>query len=163
MNKLETALDICNYALSKLGEKPIPGIDAMGNPAQHLCYMHYHAVRREVLCATKWSFATKKVTLSITSVDPLSNVPFAHRIPADCIRVLECSDSNWTLRGRNIYSYAEKVDLTYIADEEDPTIFEPLFTEAFATRLACRLCIPLTSSTVKRQSIAEEYNHQINN
>lgn len=48
-----TALDICNMALGKLGESPLPAIDSNGTLPSRLCYMHYHPARREVLCATR--------------------------------------------------------------------------------------------------------------
>ncbi len=146
------ALDICNMALAKLGEPAIPGIDPNGSPAQRLCYMHYHPVRLEVLCAARWSFATKSVKLVCENAGEF-------RLPADTLRVLEVSDPAWTLRGRRIFCASSTIELTYIADEEDSTLFEPLFVEAFATRLACKLCIPLTSSSTKRQGLTEDWQN----
>lgn len=49
-NTPPTVLDICNLALSRLGESPIPALDPNGSLPARLCYMHYHPVRREVLC-----------------------------------------------------------------------------------------------------------------
>ena len=152
-------LTICNLALAKLGEAPIPSIDANASPASRLCYMHYHPVRREVLCANRWSFAS--VLTTITSAEsPSGPAPhlLAHALPPDCLRVLEVSSPGWTLRGRCIYCAAPSVRVLYIADVEDTTLFEPLFVEALATRLACKLCIPLTSSTTARQALTEEYH-----
>ena len=152
-------LTICNLALAKLGESPIPAIDANASPASRLCYMHYHPVRREVLCANRWSFAS--VLTTITSGEtPSEPVPhlLAHALPPDCLRVLEVSSPGWTLRGRCIYCAAPSVRVLYIADVKDTTLFEPLFVEALATRLACKLCIPLTSSTTARQALTEEYH-----
>ncbi len=152
------ALAICNIALSKLGESPINAIDPNGPPAARLCYMHYHPVRREVLCAARWSFATERAFLHASANETQDGThALAHSIPSDCLRVLEVSSPGWTLRGRRIYCPAESVRLLYIADVEDTQLFEPLFTEAFATRLACKLCIPLTSSTTARQALTEEY------
>lgn len=161
-NTAPTALDICNLALSKLGESPIAGIEANGNPAARLCYMHYHPVRREVLCANRWSFATALATLP-SSEEPPENTASAlspslsHSLPADCLRVLEVSSPGWTLRGRSIFCSAPSIRVLYIADLEDTAQFDPLFIEAFAARLACKLCIPLTSSTTARQALTEEY------
>lgn len=153
------ALDICNIALSKLGESPIGGIDANGNPAARLCYMHYHPVRREVLCANRWSFATKLATLHSAEAEEGTAWQHAlsHTLPTDCLRVLEAGSPGWTLRGRNIFCTAPDIRVLYIADVEDTSLFDPLFTEAFATRLACKLCIPLTSSSTARQALTEEY------
>ncbi len=158
-NTRPDSLAICNIALSKLGESPISGIDPNGSPAARLCYMHYHPVRREVLCATRWSFATQRTTLQAAAEESGDGSrALAHTLPGDCLRVLEVSSPCWTLRGRRIYCPAESVRLTYTADVDDPELFDPLFVEALATRLACKLCIPLTSSTTARQALTEEYH-----
>lgn len=153
-----TALDICNMALSKLGESPINGIDPNGNLSARMCYMHYHPVRREVLCAARWSFATEKTTLTAReaeSADGTAALP--HTLPADCLRVLEVSSHGWTLRGRSVFCPSATVTLLYTRDEEDVSRFDPLFCDAFATRLACKLCIPLINSTTVRQALTDEY------
>lgn len=151
-----TPLDICNLALAKLGEAPIPAIDANGSPAARLCYSHYHPVRREVLCTNRWSFASVLTTLS--SDTESSPKTYTHHLPQDCLRVLEVSCPGWTLRGRSIYCPNASIRLLYIADEEETSLFEPLFIEALATRLACKLCIPLTSSTTAREALTQEYH-----
>lgn len=153
-----SALDICNIALSKLGEAPVPAIDANGSPAARLCYMHYHPVRRETLCACRWSFAKKLVQLTAAEDDASGMHSLSHRLPQDCLRVLSVNCPNWTLRGRCVFCNRAEIHLLYIADIEDPTLFEPLFTEALATLLAAKLCIPLLSSTTARQALTDEYN-----
>lgn len=158
-NSQTTALSICNLALAKLGESPISTISPVGSLAARLCYSHYHPVRRELLCSNRWTFATRLT--HVPAADDSPDTPAQHRahpLPDDCLRVLEVSSPNWTLRGRNIYCAEDTIELLYMADEEDPLNFEPLFTEAFATRLACKLCIPLTSSTSAREALTQEYH-----
>lgn len=150
-----TPLDICNMALAKIGEPPINAIDYYGTPAQRQCHMHYHPCRREVLCAHPWKFATKFATLNTD--DPESRWPKPHTLPLDALRVLEVSAPNWTLRGRTIWSPEPKINLKYIADEEECSKFEPHFIEALATRLACKICVPLTKSHARRQGLIEEW------
>lgn len=152
-----SVLDICNLALSKLGESPLRGIDPNGSLPSRMCYMHYHPVRREVLCANRWSFACARTTL--TGAEPATDGEHsvAHTLPTDCLRVLEVGHHGWTLRGRAIYCPAGSIRILYIRDEENTAHFEPLFIEALATRLACKLCIPLINSTTARQALAEEY------
>lgn len=147
--KPETALDICNLALVMLGESPISGIDPNGYLAQRLCYMQYHPVRREVLCTHRWNFAKHETEIvSDTSI---------HAIPYDCLRVVNVNVPSWTLRGRNIVSYEKSVTLTYISDEEDVSLFEDMFVEMLATRLAMKLCIPLTNSEEIYKNLSEKY------
>lgn len=152
-----SVLDICNLALSKLGESPLSAIDPNGTLPSRMCYMHYHPVRREVLCANRWSFACTRTTLTSAETATDAEHSVAHTLPTDCLRVLEVGHPGWTLRGRSIYCPATIIRLLYIRDEEDTSTFDPLFTEALATRLACKLCIPLINSTTARQALAEEY------
>ena len=195
-----SALGICNLALSKLGESPISAIDANGSPAARMCYLHYHPVRREVLMAHRWTFATRLVTLSASDELPTNSAaasaaaaasagtassaadpdaesagstaadpdaafgPMAllpHSLPGDCLRVLEVNRKSWILRGRSIYCPGDRVRLLSIADHEDPALFDPPFIDALATKLAVRLCIPLTSSTTAREALTEEYRRLV--
>ncbi|MGN0820507.1 MAG: hypothetical protein ACI4OX_01810 [Akkermansia sp.] len=152
-----TALDVCNLALSKLGEPPIAGIDPNGSLAARLCHLHYHPTRREVLCAHRWSFAVRSCRLSAgEEADGLHSV--GHPLPVDCLRVLEVNSSCWALRGRCIYCPSSVIRVRYIADEEDTSVWDPPFVEALATLMAARLCIPLTSSTTARKALTEEYH-----
>ena len=158
-NTSPTPLDICNLALSRLGESPIEALDANGSLASRLCYMHYHPVRREVLCANRWSFATRRATLRSAEdgVEGDDTHQRRHSLPQDCLRVLGVNARSWTLRGRAVYASSPEIRLLYIADEEDTSLFEPLFTEALVLRLAWKLCIPLINSTTARQALGEEY------
>lgn len=157
-NTMPSVLDICNMALSRLGESPIITLDPNGKLPARLCYLHYHPVRREVLCAHRWSFATTRVTLqSGESAAAGGSHQLRHSLPTDCLRVLGVSSRCWTLRGRAVYTPDPQIRLLYIADVEDTALFEPLFTEALALRLAWKLCIPLINSTTARQALGEEY------
>lgn len=154
-----TPLDICNMALCRLGESPIDRLDANGSLPSRLCYMHYHPVRREVLCSHRWSFASVSTTLHSSEESPGgdSTHQLRHSLPPDCLRVLGVNCRSWTLRGRAVYAASPDIRLLYIADIEDTSLFEPLFTEALVLRLAWKLCIPLINSTTARQALGEEY------
>ena len=154
-----SVLDICNIALTKLGEAPLLSLDANGSPASRLCYMHYHPVRREVLCAARWSFAKKEVTLTSSQGDTSGQTSLPHTLPQDSLRVLAVSSPCWTLRGRSVFCPQKEIRVLYLADIEDTALFEPLFIEALATRLACKLCVPLLSSVTTRKALVDEYNH----
>lgn len=164
MEEKPNALSLCNIALSKLGESPIPAIDANGSPAARLCYMHYHPARREVLCAARWSFATRLALLKsseeIGSGDYVSHA-LRHPLPADCLRVLDVAAPQWTLQERAVYSAVSPLKIRYIFNCEDVESFDPLFVDALATRLAEKLCIPLTASSTAREALTQEFHRII--
>lgn len=155
-NTVKTALDICNLALAKLGERPISAIAQNGTPAQRFCYQFYHTVRREVLCAKQWGFAMRTVTREYeTSCDGV----YGYSLPLDCLRVWQPSPSDCTLRGRALFCSESKIELVYTTDVEDVEQFEPRFIEAFATRLASKLCLPLTFSVMMAGKLDNEYQN----
>ena len=62
-----SALDICNAALSKIGEAPLDALIANESTASRLCVLHYHPARRETLCMARWTFAATQTTLDSVS------------------------------------------------------------------------------------------------
>lgn len=167
MEEKPNALSLCNIALSKLGESPIPAIDANGSPAARLCYMHYHPARKEVLCAARWSFATRIAVLKSSEESPEEDIgnyvthSLRYPLPADCLRVLDVAAPQWTLQGRAIYSTVSPLKIRYISNCDDVEVFEPLFVDALATRLAEKLCIPLTASSTAREALSQEFHRVI--
>ena len=148
-NPPKTPIDICNMALARLGEPhPIAALNPAGLLPSRLCCMHYHPIRREVICARKWDFATRNVTLDQSGT-----------LPMDALRVLAVSAPKWTLKGRTICCQPENVQLEYLADVEDVEAFSEDFVNALTLCLAIKLCIPLTNSTTTRQMLTEEYNN----
>ena len=85
-----SALDICNAALSKIGEAPLDALIANESTASRLCVLHYHPARRETLCMARWTFAATQTTLdSVSAQAPNSLTPYQFTLPADCLRVLD--------------------------------------------------------------------------
>lgn len=78
-----SALDICNAALSKIGEAPLDALIANESTASRLCVLHYHPARRETLCMARWTFATTQTTLdSVSAQAPNSLTPYQFTLPA---------------------------------------------------------------------------------
>lgn len=140
-----SALDICNAALSKIGEAPLDALIANESTASRLCVLHYHPARRETLCMARWTFATVQITLdSVSAQAPNSLTPYQFTLPKDCLRVLDVECTEWKMQGRRILASRAPLRMSYIADIEDAEQFDPLFMDALATRLAEKLAMPMT-------------------
>ena len=146
-----SALDICNAALSKIGEAPLDALIANESTASRLCVLHYHPARRETLCMARWTFAATQTTLdSVSAQAPNSLTPYQFTLPADCLRVLDVECSEWKMQGRRIHASCAPLPLSYIADIENADQFDPLFMDALATRLATKACARiLTRNSIK--------------
>lgn len=163
---MNTALEICNRALSKLGQRQIAGLAQSKDPISMQCSLLYHPARKETLCACRWSFAVRSETL--TPLPHLSEVeevpaPFTaqYALPTRCLRVLDVPLKKWSLAGRRLLSMGrndEELSITYIDNVEDGSIFDPLFVDALVCRLAEKLALPVTGSHSLRQSLLNEYH-----
>lgn len=160
-------LEICNRALSKLGQRHITGLDKTQDPISQQCALLYHPARREVLCACRWSFAVKASVLKSIpkSFYKTQTIPppfsFAYELPEACLRVLDVPLKKWSLSGRQLMTMQEgnaRLTITYIEDSEMVEDWDPLFTEALVCRLAEKLCLPVTGSHTLRQNLLNEYN-----
>lgn len=158
-------LDICNRALSKLGQRHITALGKSQDPISMQCSLLYHPARKETLSACRWSFAVKADTIialpEVKGVDVLPP-PFKRQfpLPTRCLRVLDVPLSRWSLMGRRLVAPGDidALVITYIDDVEDTTRFDPLFVDALVCRLAEKLALPVTGSHSLRQNLLNEYH-----
>lgn len=166
--------DVCNMALAKLGQSMISQTSydearkgsQNVDPVSRACASLYDASRKEALCAVRWSFAIRSANLCLLP-DGACDVPqgyqAAYQIPSSCIRLLDVPLRKWALMGRRIVAHgnAECLEVTYVNDERNVDLFDPLFTDALATLLASKLAGPVTGSTRLREGLLAEYTQVI--
>lgn len=158
---MSSIIEICNLALSRIGNsRTINSLDEQSKEAG-LCGLHYDAAREEVLADFDWNFATKRVALADTNSAP-SDWQFAYRYPTDCVRITEImlpgmrnppermrvqyevgSDADG--EGRLIYTDQDQAWLKYIANITNVNMFDPLFRSALAWKLASEIAMPLAT------------------
>lgn len=106
----------------------------------------------------RWTFATQRAVLdTVTAEAPVSLTSYQFTLPKDCLRVLEVECREWKMQGRRIYASKAPLHVTYIADIEDADLFDPLFMDALATRLAEKLALPMTGNQSLRQNLNQEF------
>lgn len=169
-----TDVDICNQALSHLGDRQITGIDA-GTTATdalaELCATFYPRARQEALAAQRWTFAKKFAVLAEDDTITTYGFTYAHTLPTDSLRflrmvpgsqifdtdgvtVLEISYADrkidkFKIVGTEVWSDHEFVAMEYIRDftgSDDPDLWSPHFQAAVARLLAAKLAGPLTDN-----------------
>ena len=164
-----TALDLCNNALALLGKAPIQAIDPNGFLPQRMCYLHYHPVRREVLCTRPWLFAVEKSTIYGKSEWGNTDNRI-YNVPDLCLKIIRlqpdgAQEMDWqpTIHGRAFrlpYRY-RSATITYIKDEEDLDLWSADALFCFTHLLAAKMCIPLVNSTTLRAEIMEQYDAKL--
>ena len=167
----QSVTGIANRALQLLGAGSILNLTD-NTPEARECTRAYDPCRRAELRKSVWNFAVARASLAPDAVAPLFGYTYWFTLPVDCIRVLLPADAglDWKLEGRKILTnnvsspYGTAVvsgetvlNLAYIADVQDPTVFDPLFCEVVSAAMASAMCERLTQSNQKKGDAREAY------
>lgn len=171
----QSVTGIANRALQLLGAASILNLTD-NTPEARECTRAYDACRRAELRAHFWNFATVRAALAPDASAPVFGYQYQFSLPVDCLRVILPNDSSldWKQEGRKILTnYAQSpfgasaasdtstaspiLYLQYISDITDPTVFDALFCEALAHRMATAMCERLTQSNQKNQMLQGAY------
>lgn len=159
---MASVVDICNIALQKLGAGRITSIsqDAVNARA---CLTAYEHCKKAALERHPWRFATKRASLPADVPTPDWGKSSSFELPADYIRLLnDYPEMNSTARdfeieGRKIFTnYTAPLEIRYVYDVQDTSLFHPLFCEVLACDMADQMCEALTQSNSKKQAIVSD-------
>ena len=167
-----SAVQIANLALTRIGQKPITSLDDTNNAAIHI-KVHYDDTRRAVLRTVPWKFALRRAELAELVEEPLFEWDHAYQLPSKALYVVSTSmDSNgrggtgesWAVEGRQIVTNAgSPIRIVYIEDVTDVALFDALFVDAFAERLAAEIVYGITKQGAMRDRILQVYAAKIEN
>ena len=160
-----TSTTIANLALARLGNSTITDITEDTEVAR-ACQLLYEPTRRELLRSHRWNFAQKRATLTQLDDAPAFGWDHAYQLPSDYIRVCEVGESEhgdviserFIVEGQQLLTNADEVKLVYVYDCTNVSIFDPLFVEAFAVKMAVKLCDTLRGSSSQAEKLAVEYD-----
>ena len=176
---MASVVGICNRALQKVGANRILALTDNSREARS-CNNAYDSVRQALLRKYRWNFATTRVVLAPDSNAPAYDYLYQFTLPSDCLRIILPNDNtlDWQVEGRKILtnggtqssaiegasltggtgtSSSVSLRLRYISDVVDPNIFDAMFREALAFKLAIEMCDELTQSNAKKQGLRDEY------
>jgi len=151
---MATPTDICNMAISRLGQPKINDISE-NSAAAIACRDHFEPVRDALLRGHPWNFATIRADLAVGET-PAYGWSRSFTLPDDFLRLntvngVEASrcEADYSLTFRTIYSNADTLQVTYVKRVEDTTLFDPLFIEAFVLKLAAAIAPSIADPTEK--------------
>jgi hypothetical protein len=154
--------DICNQALGRLGAETITGLDD-ASPSARFCNVYYTQTRDEVLRAHPWNFAIKRQTLTSSGAAD-SGWSYKYTIPNDCLRVLQLNGfedyearDKFGIEARYLVTDEDTANIKYIARIEDVNLYDPVFIEALAVKLASKLATCLSGSRNAGADFLSEY------
>lgn len=169
-------VDIANLALTKLGANRITTLTDDLEQARVMNAI-FEMVRDAEIGDHNWSFATKKALLPKLSETPLFGYDFLYEKPPDCLCIIRVGEAqpggkiwdyldlpaaDYRITGDRIETNMDSpLALLYNSRVTDASLFDPLFVQALASRLAMEACDKLTQSNTKIQILSQGYNQAI--
>ena len=162
---MTSAVSICNRALQKLGADRIVSFDEDVTAARE-CAAAYPSLRDAELRAHPWGFAIKRTMIAADADAPVFGYDYSYTLPIDFLRLLsnetQAYGFDYKIEGGKILcNEAAPLPLRYIARITDTTVYDELFREALATRIAFELCERITQSNAKGSQLREDYKQAI--
>ena len=156
-------VSICNLALQKLGAQRIAALDEASKNARE-CNACFEHLRDTELRSNKWKFALSRATLAPAATTPEFNYEYAFPLPVDCLRALFPArlGLDWKIENHDgvpsiLTNDGDTLEIRYIKRVTDPTLFDPLFIESLACKIAWHLCEALTQSNSKKDTAERHY------
>lgn len=155
---MTSVVALCNRALAKIGDELIIASTDDGTKAARYCKALYADTRDFVLRSYPWRFALKRYVLAPLVEAPLFGFARQFAMPSDCLRVWRLEDDEpFQTEGGMILYDGSVLRFTGIRRVDDPALFDPMFVEALALKLAAELAVPLTASVALKEQLNGEY------
>lgn len=171
---MASQVEIANRGMTKLGAARISSFDDNTTEARAVNSL-YDIARRALLRRAVWNFAKKRTTLPAVVIATGSedwDFQYQYNLPPDFLRLIQVNDysvplgfnpgrdrddSPYQIEGNRILSnYAPPLKIRYVADVTDPTKYDSIFIEAFASQIAFECCETITQSNTKKAALAQE-------
>lgn len=160
-------VSICNQAIGWVGGDRIISFSD-GTAEANLCADNYDSIRKAVLEAAEWHFATARVVPAKSSIAPAYGYASAFPIPTDNIRILTVSstvddenDVDWVIEGDSILCDYDVIYVRYIKNIDDPAKFSASFVQALASRLGAEFAIPIAKSRSLQADMWKLYERKV--
>jgi len=181
---MASEVDIANRALSMLGEDRITSITDNSKGARAM-NARFELLRDVELTSYAWRFAVKRVSLAASTDIPAWGYSLIYNLPADNLRTTKIggmavnseaigvmyestgisTDSSVyeIIEGRLHTNMSAPLDYEYIARITNTGLFDPLFSEALAARLAADAAEEMTQSKSKKEAALFTYGKTLSN
>lgn len=164
--------DIVNRALTKLGSGYITALSDNSKSARVMAGL-FDTVRKAELSRRYWNFALARDALPLLGTSPAWGFANQYQLPNDFLKPVQIGefyvvpgmsdylsgdDSPYAIEGRAILTdFSAPLNIRYVRDMTDYTLFDPLFIEAFAAKLAYEACYAITQSNTGREQAMDDY------
>jgi hypothetical protein len=165
-----TKTDICNYALSLIGEQVATDIENE-DEGQHAVWANrlYLPTKREVLRMHTWGCARARVELAAQTAGPEFGYAFAYALPADCLRIVTINDidpndvSHYVYEriGGSIYTDEVFLKLDYVSANVTEDRLDALLAQCIYFLLASKLAWAIQQARTLREEMKAEFERAL--
>lgn len=150
---MASVVDICNKALSLLGQEAIVSLDDT-TPQGNACRTHWPLLRDKILRGHKWNCATKRAALNRLVQTPAFEFGYYYQLPSDYLMIVEVVPAQeFEVESGLLLCNSDSCSIKYIRAEDDSTKYDAQLVSAFSYLLAAEMAYLTTSST----SLAVEF------
>jgi hypothetical protein len=167
---MSSKVSIANRALAKLGDDRILLLTDDTKAARTLNTM-FDEVRDAELRRYRWKFAMKRDSLLVLVAPPAWGYLYQYPLPSDYLSMVQVNDyyartgkqsPPYSIESGSILTnYIAPLKVRYISRLENTGLFDPLFVEVFACKLAMESCETITQSETKYTRCAEAYKYAL--
>ena len=164
---MSSIVEICNMGLTLIGDQVITALSDSNDRAK-VATLHYEPTRDAVLRAHPWGFAKTRVELAQAAGSPDFGYEYHFTLPTDpkCLRVLSLEEDYpgqipYSVEGRKLLCDESDVSILYIAQIVDSGVFDSLFTDTLAARLAWNFAMALSKQKTLIELAANVYQSKI--
>ena len=165
--KAISAVDICNLALSQLGDKRVTTIEAPATATEQICALHYDTTRQSLFRKHLWNFAKKRVVLTRLNTAPSFDYTDQYQLPNDYMRLIKVSSTDDTRFDHRDYDVEEgklllnangatTVNLVYVFDQTVVAKWDTLFKTLCYLTLAKVICYDITRKATLKEALMAE-------
>ena len=155
---MASEVDICNIALSNLGERSINDRTDQNQRAR-ACDNRFDDVRDLVLRSHIWNCALKRLELTSSATAPVWGYDYAYPKPAEMLRLIAVKENEhaFKIEGDNIVTDSSTLNILYIERVTDTAKYDSLLVQAIALRLATEIGQDLTGKTELKENLMRKY------
>jgi hypothetical protein len=158
---------ICSLGMQKLGAARIASFDDDSVEARECSACYAYLVDAE-LRRHPWNFAIARAQLAEDTDTPDFGPAAQYTLPSGFLRLLpkdpeeDIDDLDWRIEGQKILTNdSAPLEIRYIQRITDPNLFDPLFVQALACRIAFETAEKITQSAQKKSMVGDAYKDAI--
>lgn len=154
-------VDLCNKALSLIGNKTITNIETPTTTEEKICKLWYDQILKQALINAGPNFARTRAVIPMSNYISPFGFTNSFKIPNDCLKVLGIGEvgnirAKYSVEGDYILTNENNdnsLQIRYIKFIEDDTKFSSGFIDYFIHFLASNICYQINKDGSLKQEL----------